>query len=192
MVLWGALVVFVALCFELVTPITLKGVSWNVNGVQKLKTTNHDLKFMGSFDVVMLQEMFSTTRDATLDLDGFIPHHQLGRRHQWGLTSLFRIEAFVGGSLHRLPCPYDWMVVSRWRMPSDLGLIFVNVYLPANTDRFGRSDADSALVFIQSLRDDFPADGFLLCGDLNVDTWRLVVQRAEGHTISNRARSVVK
>jgi exonuclease III len=191
----GASAIFIftvmTLCIVQVSSLLLKGVSWNVNGVQKLKTSEHDLKFMGSFDVVMLQETFSATRDATLDLHGYIPHHQLGRRHQWGLTSLFRIEAFVGGSLLRLPCPFDWMVISRWRMPTDLGLLFVNVYLPTHTDGFGRSDVNTALSFLHTLRGDFPNDGFILSGDLNVDTWRLTRQRSEGRIIPNSARFVV-
>jgi exonuclease III len=173
-----------------VTPVPFSGVSWNVNGVQKLKVRNYDLKFLSSFDVVLLQETFSATRDATLDLHGFIPHHQLGRRHQWGLTSLFRIDAFAGGSLHRLPCPFDWLVVSRWRTSSDQGLLVLNTYLPVHSDGFCRTDADAALVFIRSLREDFPADGLIMSGDFNVDTWRVAEQRAAGRVIPARTRSV--
>ncbi len=184
-----AIVIVTSLIIQ-VTAIKLRRVSWNVNGVQKLKIANHDLKFLGSFDVIFLQETFSTTRDSTLDLHGFIPHHQLGRRHQWGLSSLFRINGLTGGTLHRVPCPLDWLVVSRWRQETDLGCIFVNVYVPVHTDGFSRSDADAAIAFLRSIHDDFPSDGLVLGGDLNVDTWRVVSQREDGCPISSRTRSV--
>jgi exonuclease III len=181
---------FVQLFLFQVSAVNLRVVSWNVNGVQKLKVANHELKFLGSFDVVFLQETFATTPDSTLDLHGFIPHHQLGRRHQWGLSSLFRINALTGGTLHRLPCPFDWLVISRWRQETDLGCVFVNAYLPTHTDGFSRNDAEAAIVFLRSIQDDFPSDGFVLGGDLNVDPWRVALHRTEGRTISSRTRFV--
>ncbi len=168
----------------------LRGISWNVNGVSKLKLKNHELSFLASFDIVLLQETFSTTREETLELHGFIPHHQLGRRHQWGLTSLLRINAFVGGTLHRVPCPFDWMIVSRWRRTLDIGLVIINVYVPVHTAGFGRTDAEAASEFIRTLLNDFPSDGVLIGGDLNVDRWRVIMQRQQGRPIATSTRFV--
>jgi exonuclease III len=188
MALLGASVVTLVSLVIQVIAIDLRGVSWNVNGVQKLKVANRDLQFLASFDIILLQETFSTTRDATLDLHGYIPHHQLGRRHQWGLSSLFKIETFTGGTLHRIACPVEWLIVSRWRQSTDLGLIVVNAYVPTHTNGFTRTDTDCATIFLRSLLDDFPSDGFILGGDLNVDTWRVSTQRNEGRVISSRTR----
>jgi exonuclease III len=188
MALMGASVISVVLLVIQVTAINLRGISWNVNGVQKLKVANRELQFLVSFDIILLQETFSTTRDSTLDLHGFIPHHQLGRHHQWGLSSLFKIDAFTGGTLHRIACPFEWLIVSRWRQSTDLGFLVVNAYVPTHTDGFTRTDADGAIVFLRSLLDDFPSDGFILGGDLNVDTWRVSTQRNEGRVISSRTR----
>jgi hypothetical protein len=129
--------------------------------------------FLAGFDVVFLQETFSGSLEDTLELDGFIPHHQLGRptlrRYQWGLSTFLRINAFVGGIIRRLPCPVDWIVVSRWQRSTDVGLMLINVYLPVHSDGFSSHDSNAALAFIESLRVDFPGDSFLLGGDLNVD-----------------------
>jgi exonuclease III len=175
--------------------INLNAVSWNINGVEKLHPYQHERDFLASFDVVLLQETFSLTTDATHDIPGFIPHHQLGRyttrRPQWGVSTLWRIDAIVGGTLLRIPCPFEWIVVSRWRLPTDIGLLVVNVYLPIHSEGFTRFEADNALSFIASLRSDFPADRFLLGGDLNVDPWKLQEKRASGIPISTRSRSVL-
>ncbi len=156
-------------------PASFKLVTWNVNGAEKLKTSESDRKFLADHDIIFLQETYSGTPESALDLDGFIPHHQLGRptlrRFQWGLSTLMKITAFVGGSIRRIACPVDWMIVSRWQTPTDVGLIMLNVYLPVHSDGFSASDASTALAFIDSLRTDFSGDSFLLGGDINVDRW---------------------
>jgi exonuclease III len=187
--LFFALSIFCFFSVAELAPLSLRCLSWNVNGVAKLKLKQHEMHLMLSHDVVLLQETFCSTRESVLDLPGFIPHHQLGRRHQWGLSSFMRIEAFTGGTLHRVPCPFDWMVVSRWRRESDLGLVIVNIYLPVHTDGFGRSDAEAALVFLGTLRSDFPTDGFIMGGDLNVDLWRVQEHRLSGRQIPTSTRS---
>jgi exonuclease III len=175
-------------------PHELKCVSWNVNGVAKLRCSIHEKKFLASFDVVFLQETYAGSFEDTLTLEGFIPHHQVGRpttrRYQWGVSSYLRIDAFVGGIIRRLPTPMDWMVVSRWSQESDRGVVFVNIYLPVHSDGFGSNEVQSALAFLNSLRSDYPADGFILGGDFNVDRWRTSEQRSSGVTIPTTVRLV--
>jgi hypothetical protein len=94
----------------------------------------------------------------------------------------------VGGTLLRIPCPFEWIVVSRWKTQNDIGLLVANVYLPIHSEGFTRIEADHAFAFIASLRADFPADRFILGGDLNVDPWNLEAKRANGLQISTRSR----
>ncbi len=178
-------------------PETFKCVSWNVNGVEKLRASRNDLQFLASFDVIFLQETYSGTAEAVLDIDGFIPHHQLGRptprrpnHHQWGVSTLMKIEAFVGGVIRRIPSPVDWLVVSRWCQSSDVGIVMVNIYLPVHSDGFTSTDSQAALSFIETLRSDFPADAILLGGDFNVDRWRVDEYRSNGVTIPTSTRLV--
>jgi exonuclease III len=171
-----------------------KCVTWNVNGVEKLRCKRHELNFLASFDVVLLQETYSGTNEDVLNLEGFIPHHQLGRlttrRTQWGVSTFFRIDAFAGGVIRRIPSPVDWMVVSRWQHASDVGLIVANVYNAIHSDCYSPQDTQSVLAFLSSLRNDFPADGILLGGDLNVDRWRVAEQRNAGCVIPTATRLV--
>ncbi len=179
---------FVCLVFCLVgfvpalgAPVSFKCVTWNVNGAEKLKTSENDRKFLAEFDVIFLQETFSGTPESVVDFDGFIPHHQLGRptlrRFQWGLSTLMKITSFVGGSIRRIACPVDWMIVSRWQRSTDVGLMLINVYLPVHSDGFSDSDSSTALAFIDSLRVDFRGDNFLIGGDLNVDRYHMTLLR---------------
>ncbi len=172
----------------------LKAVSWNINGVEKLHLYQHERDFLASFDVVLLQETFSLSLDAAHDIPGFIPHHQLGRyttrRPQWGVSTLWRIDAIVGGTLLRVSCPFEWIVVSRWKMPTDIGLLVVNVYLPVHSEGFSKPEAENALGYLRTLRADFRTDFFILGGDLNVDPWKLQFKRANGLPISARSRLV--
>jgi exonuclease III len=192
---FGLLLLFGVVYLSSAVPSSFKCVTWNVNGAAKLNTQDNERKFLAGFDVVFLQETYSGSSDAVFNLDGYIPHHQLGRptlrRFQWGVSTLMRIEAFVGGVICRIPCPVDWMVVSRWRTESDLGLLLVNVYHPVHSDGFDVLESQTALAFLSTLRDDFPGDGFILGGDLNIDRWRIQEQRASGQTISTNTRLVI-
>jgi exonuclease III len=156
-------------------PVSLKCVTWNINGAEKLKTTESDRKLLAEFDVIFLQETYLGTPESVVDLDGYIPHHQLGRptlrRYQWGLSTLMHITSFVGGSIRRIDCPVDWMIVSRWQRSTDVGLLMINVYFPAHSDGFSANDANAARAFIDSLRRDFNSDSFVIGGDLNVDRY---------------------
>jgi hypothetical protein len=175
-------------------PTRFKCVTWNVNGVEKLRCKRFELNFLASFDIVLLQETFSGTNEDVLSIDGFIPHHQLGRpttrRAKWGVSTFFRIDSFVGGVIRRIPSPVDWMVVSRWQHASDVGLIVINIYHAIYSDGYSARDTQAVLAFLHTLRNDFPADGLLLGGDLNVDRWRVADQRASGAIIPTSIRLV--
>jgi hypothetical protein len=82
-----------------------------------------------------------------------------------------KITSFVGGSIRRIPCPVDWMVISRWQRSTDVGLVLINVYFPAHSDGFSASNSNTALAFIDSLRTDLRGDSFMLGGDINVDRY---------------------
>jgi hypothetical protein len=96
----------------------------------------------------------------------------------------------VGGVLCRIPSPADWILVSRWKWESDVGLLVVNIYFPIHTKGIGPADVDTAVTFLGSLRSDFPADRLLIGGDLNVDPWRICEQRASGQDVPSRVRFV--
>jgi hypothetical protein len=174
---------------------SLKAVTWNVNGAGKLRTMPPERDFLASFDLILLQETYTLSPELAFELDGFIPHHQLGRytsrRPSWGLTTLWKIESIVGGVLCRIPSTADWMMVSRWKWDSDVGLLVVNIYFPIHTKGIGQVDVDTAIAFLGSLRSDFPADRFLIGGDLNVDPWRIADQRASAQDIPSRVRFVL-
>jgi hypothetical protein len=157
---------------------------------------SNELNFLTSFDIVFLQETYLGTRDSVLDLDGYIPHHQLGRqtprRYQWGVTTLMRIEAFAGSVICRIPSPVDWIVASRWRHESDIGLVMINIYHPVHSDGYSPQDSQTVLAFVNSLRIDFPGDGFVLGGDFNVDRWRVNEQQSAGLPIPTASRLVSK
>jgi hypothetical protein len=80
-----------------------------------------------------------------------------------------RITSFMGGSIRRIPCPVDWIVVSRWQLSTDVGLMLINVYLPIHSKSFTSHDSNTTLAFIESLHLDFRGDSFLLGGDINID-----------------------
>ncbi len=177
------------------SPPSFSCVSWNVNGAEKLKNNEHALGFLGSFDIILLQETYSGSRETALDLHGYIPHHQLGRqtlrRYQWGLTTLLRIDAFTNGVICRIHSPFDWLLVSRWRTEMDLGLVIINIYHPVHSNGFGQHESDSAVAFLRALRDDFPGDAFVMGGDLNVDRWRINELRRTGQIIPSNQRLVL-
>jgi exonuclease III len=76
-------------------PPRFKCVTWNVNGVEKLKDDGNVLAFLGGFEIILLQETYSGSNEDVLHLNGFIPHHQLARpttrRAVWGVSTFFRI-----------------------------------------------------------------------------------------------------
>jgi exonuclease III len=176
------------------SPPRFKCVTWNVNGVEKLRCNGNVLTFLAGFDIVLLQETYSSTTEDVLCLKGFIPHHQLARpstrRATWGVSTFFWIDSFVGGVIRRIASPVDWILVSRWQHSSDVGLIIVNVYHAIHSDGFSIHDSQAALAFLTSLQADFPADAILLGGDLNVDRWRVTDQRMSGLTIPTSTRLV--
>jgi hypothetical protein len=119
----------------------LKAVSWNLNGAAKFRDLFPERQYLQSFDVVFLQETFSTDDASPYELDGFIAYHSparfTGGRPQWGMTSLVKIASVVGGRLCPLPVPSEWILACRWARPSGLGVIFVNVYIPVHSKRSG-------------------------------------------------------
>jgi hypothetical protein len=93
----------------------LKAVTWNINGSPKFRAFGPKRSYLSTFDVVLLQETCITTEAAAIELEGYIPFHTMARhtggRPQWGMTSLFRIASFVGGTIRPLPTGADWLQV---------------------------------------------------------------------------------
>ncbi len=176
--------------------VELKCLSWNVNGVSKFSSLLPELRFLEEFDAVFLQETFTTSPENGFNLAGFIPYHAMGRVTggcpSWGLTTLLRIDTFVGGTMKPLQSPLDWLQVTRWRSPSDRGILFVNIYVAVHTRGFDATDTSTALDFLASLRADYPADNLLMGGDFNADPWRLLEQRSAGQQISHKARYLIQ
>jgi hypothetical protein len=192
---------FVALCLigisrlqatPTVSKLLLKCISWNVNGVPKFGAMTPEVRYLEGFHVIFLQETFTTSPENGFELHGYIPYHVLGQltggRPSWGLTTLLKINSFVGGSLKPIPSPFDWLQVTRWRRPSDRGILLVNIYVAVYTRGFDFPDARAATEYLSCLRSDYPGDSLLLGGDLNVDTWRLQSQRSSGLTIPKKIR----
>jgi hypothetical protein len=170
----------------------LKCVSWNVNGAAKFSALTPELHYLKQFDIVILQETFTTSPENGIDLTGFIPFHVVGRStggcRLWRLSTLLKIDTFVGGTLKQVHSPMDWIQVTRWRTDSDRGILIVDIYVAVHTASFAAADTRAALDYIVSLRADFPADCFLMGGDMYVDGWRLVNQRNSGVSVSQKAR----
>jgi exonuclease III len=157
----------------------LKAVTWNVNGVSKIRDQLTDHQYLKSFDVVLLQETFSTADTTVYELDGYISFHSLARvtggRPQWGMTSLISIPSVVGGRLYSLRVPSEWMLACRWVRPSGLGVLIVNIYIPVHSKKSGITpqDIEQLSLFFRDLSSSFPGDTIICGGDFNVDRWRL-------------------
>jgi exonuclease III len=163
-------------------------VTWNVNGVSKLRDFVFSTSWLGDYDVIFLQETYSTTDDNVIQLSGYLGHHSLaaytGRRPSRGVSSLFRIESFVDGALQRITTPFDWVVASRWAAAQQPGLTFINVYLPVHTrgkdtnrKLVAQTDLNVFRDFVADLISSNPGDSFLMGGDMNFDPWRSELAR---------------
>jgi hypothetical protein len=134
-------------------------------------------RYLSSFDVVFLQETFSTDDALHFELDGFIAFHTPARyttrRLQWGMTSLMKIASFAGGRLQALPAPSDWIQTCRWVRPSGLGVIFLNVYIPIHSAGTTPFDVSILAKLFEDFSLSFPGDVIVCGGDFNVDRWRL-------------------
>ncbi len=166
--------------------------TWNVNGASKFRNLHPEQQYLASFDVVFLQETFSTDDVLPYELDGFIAYHTPARyttrRPQWGMTTLLKITSFVGGRLCMLPTPCEWIQSCRWARPSGLGVIFLNVYVPVHTRGTTVTDIGHLATLFEDLAVSFPGDVILCGGDLNVDRWRLAEQVADGRPPSSLVR----
>ena len=84
--------------------VRLSFLSWNVNGVNKFRHLPGEIRFTRTHDVVFLQETFSAEDQDLLELNGFYSHHIRARpsirgRNLWGLTTMFRRDGFLNGTL---------------------------------------------------------------------------------------------
>jgi exonuclease III len=84
----------------------LVGISWNVNGIAKIRLSEASLAPIREADFVFLQETYSRSEPNCLRLEGFTGHHALSAasstKPRWGLSTLFKIETFAFGSITRL------------------------------------------------------------------------------------------
>ncbi len=178
--IWLVLVAVIS-CVRATPPVEwpLKAVSWNLNGARKFRNLFPERQYLESFDIVLLQETFSTDETAVYELDSFISFHSLARftggRPQWGMTSLVKIPSIIGGRLYPLPVPSEWMLACRWVRPSGLGVVIVNIYIPVHSKKSGVSthDIKQLSTFFRDLISSFPGDTIICGGDFNVDRWRL-------------------
>ncbi len=156
-----------------------KALSWNLNGAAKFRALFPERQYLESFDIVLLQETFSTDDGAALELDGFIAFHSpariTGGRPQWGMTSLIKLPSIIGGRLYPLPVPSEWMLACRWVRPSVLGVLIVNLYIPIHSKsaNITTQDISQLTTFFRDLALSFPGDTMICGGDFNVDRWRL-------------------
>ncbi len=169
------------------TGVRFSGVTWNLNGVAKLNDNVLSTVWLRDYDVIYLQETYSLSEENAFELPGYLAHHSMaiytGRRPSRGVTSLFRINAFVDGAIQRIFSPFDWTVVSRWSRPSQPGLLFVNTYLPIHSDGITRSEVLAFRDYIRDLMLSNPGDAILMGGDMNFDPWRNAEDRISGYPI---------
>jgi exonuclease III len=80
--------------------------SWNVNSVAKIRNDPKARSHFSVCDVIFLQETLHTRTEDCLTLPGFVGHHNLAiptnRRPSRGVSSFFRIETFVDGSVSQV------------------------------------------------------------------------------------------
>jgi exonuclease III len=80
--------------------------SWNVNSAAKIRNDPKALSHFLECDVIFLQETLHTRKEDCLTLRGFVGHHNLAiptnRRPSRGVSSFFRIETFVDGSVSQV------------------------------------------------------------------------------------------
>jgi hypothetical protein len=98
-----SLLVFFLSLLGLSTGVRFSGVTWNLNGAVKLKDHFFSVAWLRELDVIFLQETYSVSDEAVLELPGYLAHHSLalytGRRPSRGVSTLFRIDAFVDGAI---------------------------------------------------------------------------------------------
>ncbi len=82
---------------------TISCITWNVNSAAKISSDPQAISQLTSCDVVFLQETLHTRAEDCLLLPGFVGQHSLAiptaRRPSRGVSSFFRIQSFVDGSL---------------------------------------------------------------------------------------------
>jgi hypothetical protein len=87
---------------------TISCVSWNVNSVAKIRSDPQAISQLTSCEVVFLQETLRKRAEDCLLLPGFVGQYSLAiptaRRPSRGVSSFFRIESFVDGSLLQVYC----------------------------------------------------------------------------------------
>jgi exonuclease III len=83
----------------------LSGITWNVNGVAKIRLSEPSIELLREVDFVFVQETYSRSEQECLAIDGFTGHHSFSaasfRKPRWGVSSLFKIETFALGSITR-------------------------------------------------------------------------------------------
>jgi exonuclease III len=167
-------------------------VTWNVNGVAKIRNLFPEQRYLSSFDAIFLQETFATEDVLPYELDGFIAYHTPARyttrRPQWGMSCLLKISSFVGGRLQSLPAPCEWIQTCRWVRPSGLGVLFINIYVPTHSTGTTVHDVAVLAQLFGDIATSFPGDAVVCCGDFNVDRWRLADHLAARRPTSSIAR----
>jgi exonuclease III len=149
--------------------------SWNVNGVRKFRHLPHEVSYLASHDIVLLQETFSREDGELFELRGFYSHHQRalprpGGRNIWGLSSFFKTTAFTDGFWLKIYSAADWLLISRWKSPGRAaGIMVINVYIPIHTSGFASHDVSLLRTTTGDLLTQFPGDIFILGGDFNLD-----------------------
>lgn len=149
-------------------------VTWNVNGVKKFRHLPHEVSFLGSHDIVLLQETFAKDDVELFELRGYYSHHtralpRPGCRNVWGLSSFFRTLVFADGFWVKIFSPADWILVSRWKPSHQAGIVVVNVYVPVHTAGFAAYDIQILRSTVEDLVTTYPGDFFIICGDFNFD-----------------------
>jgi exonuclease III len=86
--------------------LNITAISWNVNSVAKIKNDPRAISHLVDCDVAFLQETLLTRMEDCLVLPGYVGHHNLAiptnRRPSRGVSSYFRIESFVDGSISQV------------------------------------------------------------------------------------------
>jgi exonuclease III len=176
LLLCAALVSLVGVSWQTPSERELSIVSWNVNGVRKFRNLPTEVSYLASQDVVLLQETFSREDNELLEIRGFYSHHQralprTGGHNVWGLSSYFKITTFTDGFWVKIFSPAEWLLISRMRTESGLGLLVCNVYMPVHTSGIAAHDIQLFRTTVEDLVTQYPGDAFLIAGDFNIDVY---------------------
>lgn len=157
-------------------------VSWNINGASKLNKRLHISNFLSKFDAITLQETYETNEALFLP-EGYVRFavaaKVTGGRPSGGISTLLKQDVGRNVKFVQLPPPVEWVVLVRWLAEGSTPVLLCNIYLPRHSRDFNVEDMRTLFSYLKDVRQSYPTDCFILCGDWNADVYRTSSQTIE-------------